>query len=49
LEERYFFANFSIAEDKYIRGPPPLISDPEFKALIYNILSSAHEAVKKEL
>ena len=49
LEKELIFANFSFSEETRTQTLPSIISNAEFKSLIYNLLSSAHEAVKKNL
>ncbi len=49
LEKELIFANTSFSEETRIQAVPSIISNTEFKSLIYKLLSSAHEAVKKEL
>jgi hypothetical protein len=49
LEKEIVFANISFSEETRTHSMPSIISNSEFKSLIYNLLSSAHEAVKKKL
>lgn len=49
LEKELIFANISFSEETRTQVLPSIISNAEFKSLIYNLLSSAHEAVKKNL
>lgn len=49
LGKELVFANISFSEETRIQTLPSIISNAEFKSLIYNLLSSAHEAVKKNL